>query len=85
MRRFFFHLEHVHVLKDHDGSEHADLAAAKLHAVKLMAEALLRDPHKFWEADVYRMTVSEADGLTLFTIEMFSNMAPAAGSPKGGA
>jgi hypothetical protein len=83
MARFFFHLEHVRLIQDREGSEHADVAAAKLHAVKLMADALAQEPHRFWEADVYRMTVSEADGLVLFNIEMFANMAPAIGRPAG--
>jgi hypothetical protein len=77
MPRYFFHLEHVRVIKDPEGSEHASLAAAKLHAVKKMAEALSEAPHEFWDADAYRMTVAEADGLVLFSIEMFANMAPA--------
>ncbi len=79
MARFFFHLEHVRVVQDPEGSEHADLAAAKLHAVKLIAEALSQAPHHFWDADIYRMTVAQQDGLVLFTIDMFANIAPAAG------
>jgi hypothetical protein len=79
MRRYFFNLEHVYVVKDPEGSEHAGLAAAKVHAVKLMAEALSQAPHHFWDADIYRMTVAEEDGLMLFSIEMYANIAPAAG------
>jgi hypothetical protein len=81
MPRFFFHLEHVRVVKDQDGSEHPDLEAAKLHAVRTVADTLAHEPQAFWDADAFRMTVSEADGLVLFTIEMFASMAPAAGRP----
>jgi hypothetical protein len=79
MPRYFFHLEHVRVVKDPKGSEHADLDAAKLHAVKTLAGALADEPQAFWDADVFRMTVSDPDGLALFAIEMFSTMAPAGG------
>jgi hypothetical protein len=83
MPRYFFHLEHVRVVKDGEGSEHADLEAAKFHAVKTLAGALTSEPEVFWDSDVFRMTVSERDGLVLFAIEMFATMAPAGRSPKG--
>ena len=79
MPRYFFHLEHVRVVKDHAGSEHADLDAAKLHAVKTVAGALADEPQVFWDSDVFRMTVSDPAGLVLFAIEMFATMAPAGG------
>jgi hypothetical protein len=78
--RYFFHLEHVRVVADRVGSEHADLDAAKLHAVKSLASALADEPEAFWGADVFRMQVSNADGLLLFAIEMFATLAPAGGS-----
>ena len=79
MPRFFFHLEHVRVVRDTVGSEHANLDAAKLHAVARLADALARAPKVFWDSDVFRMTVSDEDGLGLFTIELFATMSPAAG------
>jgi hypothetical protein len=82
MPRYFFHLEHVRVVKDGEGSEHADLEAAKLHAVRTLAGALANEPEVFWDSDVFRMTVSERDGLVLFAIEMFATIAPAARSPN---
>jgi hypothetical protein len=56
-----------------------ELAFLKLHAVKTLAGALADEPQAFWDADVFRMTVSDPDGLALFAIEMFSTMAPAGG------
>ena len=79
MPRYFFHLEHVRVVRDPQGSEHSDLDAAKLHAVKTLAAALADEPRVFWDADVFRMKVSDPDGLVLFAIEMFATMAPAGG------
>jgi len=79
MPRYFFHLEHVRLVRDSEGSEHADLDAAKIHAVKMMASALSDEPRTFWEADVFRMNVADPDGLVLFAIEMFETLAPAGG------
>lgn len=83
MTRFFFHIEHVKVLRDGVGSEHPNLNAAKLHAVKLFAERLALEPQTFWRSDVFQLTVSKADGLVLFTLDMIANMAPAVGGPSG--
>jgi hypothetical protein len=47
MPRYFFHLEHVRVVQDPEGSEHADLEAAKVHAVKTLAGALADEPQTF--------------------------------------
>jgi hypothetical protein len=77
MTRFFFHFEHVKVVKDQAGSEHPDLVAAKLHAVKKFAEILADRPQVFWDSDIFRMTVAKADGLVLFTLEMVGSLAPA--------
>jgi hypothetical protein len=79
MPRYFFHLEHVRVVEDPAGSEHADLEAAKLHAVTTLAGALANEPRTFWDADVFRMKVCDPAGLVLFVIEMFATMAPAGG------
>jgi hypothetical protein len=77
MSRFFFHIEHVKVVKDEEGSEHQDVGAAKLHAVKKFAEILSETPQVFWDSDIFRMTVAKADGLVLFTLEMVGSLAPA--------
>ena len=85
MSRYFFHLEHVRVVTDRKGSDHPDLDAAKLHAVKTLASASTEEPQVFWDSDVFRMNVSDANGLALFAIEVFATMAPAGGRrfPKG--
>jgi len=82
MPRYFFHLEHVKIVKDELGSEHPNFGAAKLHAVKKVAEILGSEPQTFWDADAFRMTVSEADGLVLFALEIVATMAPAAPPTK---
>jgi hypothetical protein len=75
--RYFFHLEHTKTLTDREGSEHPDLNAAKRHAVKVVADTLSSEPQTFWDSDVFRVTVSEADGLVLFTVEVVASLSPA--------
>jgi hypothetical protein len=54
MPRYFFHLEHARVVKDGEGSEHADLEAAKLHAVRTLAGALVMSPRCFGTRTSFR-------------------------------
>ena len=77
MARYFFHLEHTSTLTDREGSEHPDLNSAKRHAVKLIADTLSGEPQAFWDSDVFRVTVSEANGLVLFTVEVVASLSPA--------
>jgi hypothetical protein len=82
MPRYFFHIEHVKVVKDDIGAEHPNFSAAKRHAVKRVAEILDREPDIFWDSDIFRMTVAEADGLVLFTLDLVASMAPATARPS---
>ena len=77
MSRHFFHLESNHTTRDENGVELDGLTAAKCHAVSMIAEVLCGEPQIFWDADLYRVTVTNSDGLVLFSVEMFSVMAPA--------
>jgi|HubBroStandDraft_2_1064218.scaffolds.fasta_scaffold1230610_1 hypothetical protein len=52
MSRYFFHLEHVRVVTDRKGSDHPDLDAAKLHAVKTLARALTEEPQVLRPSEV---------------------------------
>ena len=78
MERFFFHLDdgsgEPH---DLDGIELENVEAARCQAVELIAETLCNSPKTFWDADSYRVTVTDAAGLTLFSVEMIATLAPA--------
>ena len=84
MQNFFFHVEHVRLIRDEIGSRQADVSAAKRHAAKLFGEILVDNPQLFWDSDFFRMTVAKADGLVLFSLEMVATMAPAVGDGAGG-
>ena len=78
MDRYYFHLQNSHLERDGAGSDHKDFAAAKCHAVKMIAEALCDRPQTFWDSDTYKVTVTDGDALVLFSVEMISMMAAAA-------
>jgi len=65
MARFHFHLHTAEPALDDAGSEHADLDAAKRHALTLMALTL---DDRFWETGVCRVTVTDGTGVALFTV-----------------
>lgn len=77
MPKFFFHLTHSGEIRDEAGTEFATLQEAKCHAVKLIADTLCEDPHKFWESESYRVTIADDAGLYLLLVEMISYPAPA--------
>lgn len=76
MNRYYFHLTHSEEIRDSVGVELESLHSAKCHAVKMIADVLCDDPNKFWNADTYRVTVSDGNGLVLLSVEMISMLAP---------
>ena len=77
MPLYYFHLDGDGVSRDEDGSELKDLEAAKCTAVQLIAETLCYQPHKFWDADSYKVTVTDEKGLVLFIVEMVATLSAA--------
>jgi hypothetical protein len=77
LQRYFFHLEDGKVVADDDGTELASLEDAKHEAVQLIAQTLCNEPSKFWNAENYRVSVTDSDGLMLFTLEMVATLSPA--------
>jgi hypothetical protein len=77
MPRYHFHLTSGHENLDAEGTDLASLPMARGHAVKMIADVLCVSPEMYWEHEVYRVTVADEVGLTLFTVEMNSHDAPA--------
>ena len=66
---------------DRVGSDLPDLAAARTEAVRRITDILNRGAPDFWSGTPWNMNVSDAKGLTLFTIMLLvttSPLAPAA-------
>jgi hypothetical protein len=79
MPRFYFHTENGTSIRDRDGVELPDLAAARYEAVCALGEILKERAEEFWAEGVLRMAVADAAGLTLFLVEVNATVAPAAG------
>lgn len=66
---------------DRVGSELPDLAAARAEAVRRISDILNQSADSFWSGTPWNINVSDAKGLTLFTIMCLvttSPLAPAA-------
>lgn len=72
---YFFDIKDGEEFLDHEGSEHADLRAAQLEAVRYSAEVLKEMPERFWKSEAWTMTVSDARRTTLFTLKFAVEMA----------
>ena len=77
MPRYFFDIRDGEDLTDLDGSEHADLNAARLEAIRYSGEVLREMPERFWNAEEWIMTVSDANRVGLFTLKFLAAPVPA--------
>ncbi len=75
MPRYFFDIRDGQDFLDEDGSDHADLAAARIEAVRYSAEVLKEMPERFWHREEWTMTVSDAERTPLFTLKFFAETA----------
>ncbi|USQ95753.1 DUF6894 family protein [Caulobacter sp. RL271] len=76
MPRYLFHTQDGHVFHDNEGRELANPAEARRAALNFLSENL-RDNGAFWETGSYQVTVTDADNLVLFTLEVLATMSPA--------
>ena len=83
MARYFFNVdgESTH---DDEGVELESLAAAKCQAVKTSAALICDSAKRFWDRRDFSMTVSNANGLTLFSLMFIGMDAAAIGRPCPG-
>ena len=77
MPLYYFHIDDGVRTDDKFGVELPDLRSVRKEAAVLTAELLRDRPDRFWEAQAWRMTVADDEGLILFTIELDGTMAPA--------
>jgi hypothetical protein len=77
MPHFHFHLTTSLETSDDEGVNLDGVAKARCYAVKMIGEVLCNSPEEYWEAEVYRVTVTDARRLILFTVEMISTDAAA--------
>lgn len=72
MPRYFFDIRDGKDFHDYRGSEHADLKAARIEAVRYSAEVLKEMPDRFWNHEEWMMTVSDTDRMPLFTLSFMA-------------
>ena len=68
MPRYFFHILHHSSEPDDEGSELADIDAARAAAVQLCGEMIQEIGVSFWQAPRWQMRVTDQDQQLLFTL-----------------
>ena len=76
MPLYFFDIVDGEDLPDVHGSEHADLRAARVESIRYSGEVLREMPDRFWNAEEWKMTVSDADRIPLFTLKFRADALP---------
>jgi hypothetical protein len=86
VQRYFFHTADGSRDRDEVGTELDGHAAAKVEAIKFAGNCLADDPGALFDTHGFRVEVTDAHGLLLFTVITLAVDAPAAGempkSPK---
>jgi hypothetical protein len=75
--KFYFHTENGERVADTDGSDLADIAAAEDAAVQILSETLRGNSKLFWENEGFSVTVTDDQGLTLFSLQVSATIAAA--------
>jgi hypothetical protein len=74
--RYFFHVADGDDFVDLQGTELANLEAARREAVRLAGALLSDKPELFWASSEWVMRVTDAKNLTLFQLTLFASGAP---------
>lgn len=77
MPRYFFHVCDGEDFVDLQGTELADLTAARREAVRFAGSLLAEHHEKFWSTGEWRMRVADTRDLTLFELIFLASEAPA--------
>ena len=77
MPLYFFDIIDGEDLPDEHGSEHANLGAARVEAIRYSGEVLREMPERFWNAEEWTMTVSDATRTPLFILKFLADAVPA--------
>ena len=76
MPLYFFDIVDGEDLPDLNGSQHPDLTAARVEAIRYSGEVLREMPERFWNAEEWTMTVSDETRATLFTLKFLAQSTP---------
>jgi len=76
MQRYFFHVRDGEDFRDLQGTELADITAARREALRFAGALLSDNSEKFWSTGEWTMRVADAADLTLFELAFYTNDAP---------
>ena len=76
MSRYFFHVHDGTDVPDLQGTELADLKAARGEALRYAGHLLADKPETFWSCTEWTMRVANDNDLTLFELTFFACDAP---------
>jgi hypothetical protein len=76
MPRYFFNRSDGYFERDLDGTELKDVHAARIEAVTFAGASLKEDPSKVWAGQDFRVEVTDANGLILFTVIVLAINSP---------
>ena len=74
---FYFHVENGHRALDEDGTDLADVAAARLEGARVLGDLLQDRPSELFETGNLRLRVADQSGLDLFVLDLSATAAPA--------
>ena len=78
MARYFFHTNHPdEAITQHEGVEFPTVQVAKCEAVTYAGQLLCNAGEHFWDTADFELTVTDENGLMLFTLRMVGTEAPA--------
>ncbi|MBI0474421.1 hypothetical protein D9601_03455 [Sphingomonas sp. MA1305] len=77
MPRFFFHTETDKRFTDMEGTEFPTFREARHDAIRLSGVLLKDAPESFWGSRPWSITVTDAVGLILWTLEIDGQTSPA--------
>lgn len=79
MKRYFFHISYGDEFPDREGTSLPDLKSARRNAVELLGRMLVDESDSFWDKPNIVVTVADADGLVLWTVETIGLASTAVG------
>ena len=80
--RYHFNLHDHRFVPDPEGSEFANVDAAKRQAIRLAAAILGNFPEEFLTSNEWRVEVTDSEGVLLFTIGLAMVLAPKVWAPS---
>jgi len=75
--RFFFHTETDTRVTDREGTEYASFDQARHEAIRCCGQMLKDAPEGFWGSRPWSVTVTDQDGLILWTVDLDGQSSPA--------